>query len=288
MAVITNTTVTTDVAPAISIDLVNNLEKNIQSLMELLGVTDMEPVAEGNTIKIYSTSVGTIPSQVNEGDEIPLTKVTLAEGTPVVMSLKKYRKLVTAEAIQKVGREKAIYNTDRALIGAVRGDIKSDFFTALNTGTGTATAGATLQAQLANNWGAMQVFYKDYGDVNPVHFVNPADVASYLGSHTITVEDRFGFRYVEDFLGLGTVIFAPEITAGKVVSTAQENLRGFYVPANGSVGQEFELETDESGLVGITHGRVLERASIQSLIMTGVRFFPEVLAGVIKGTITSN
>ena len=288
MAVITNTIVTTDVAPAISIDLVNNLEKNINSLMELLGVTDLQPIAEGNTIKVYSEAVGARPAQVAEGDEIPLTNVDLIEGTPIVMALKKYRKLVTAEAIQKVGREKAIYATDRALIGAIRGDIKSDFFTALATGTGTSTAGSTLQAQLANNWASMQVFYKEYGDVNPVHFVNPADVASYLGNHQITVEDRFGFRYVEDFMGLGTVIFAPEVSQGDVISTAQENLRGYYVPANGSVGQEFELETDETGMVGITHGRVLERASIQSLIMTGVRFFPEVLAGVIKGTIANS
>jgi len=285
MAVITNTTVSTDVAPAISIDLVNNLEKNISSLMELLGVTDLQPVAEGNTIKIYSTTVGTIPAQVAEGDEIPLTKVTLAEGTPITMTLKKYRKLVTAESIQKVGREKAIYDTDRALVGAVRGDIKSDFFTALNTGTGTATAGSNLQTQLANNWGAMQVFYKDYGDVAPVHFVNPLDVATYLGTAQISTQNAFGFTYVEDFLGLGTVIMDASVTAGKVFSTAQENLRGYYVPANGSVGQEFELETDETGMVGITHGRVLERASIQSLLMTGVRFFPEVASGVIKGTI---
>lgn len=285
MAVITNTIVTTDVAPAISIDMVNNLSMSIRSLMEVLGVVDLEPIAEGNTIKIYSTSVGQPPAQVAEGDEIPLTAVDLVEGTPITMTLKKYRKLVTAEAIQKTGRERAIYKTDEALIGAIRGDIKGDFFTAVKGGTGTATAGANLQAQLAQNWGAMQVFYKDYGDVNPVHFVNPLDVADYLGSASITTQEAFGFRYVEDFLGLGTVVMSADIDKGDVYSTAQENLRGYYVPANGSVGQEFELTSDETGMVGITHGRVLERASIQSLLMTGVRFFPEVANGIIKGTI---
>lgn len=285
MAVITNTIVTTDVAPAISIDMVNNLSMSIRSLMEVLGVVDLEPIAEGNTIKIYSTSVGQPPAQVAEGDEIPLTAVDLVEGTPIMMTLKKYRKLVTAEAIQKTGRERAIYKTDEALIGAIRGDIKGDFFTAVKGGTGTATAGANLQAQLAQNWGAMQVFYKDYGDVNPVHFVNPLDVADYLGSASITTQEAFGFRYVEDFLGLGTVVMSADIDKGDVYSTAQENLRGYYVPANGSVGQEFELTSDETGMVGITHGRVLERASIQSLLMTGVRFFPEVANGIIKGTI---
>jgi len=287
MAVIDNTILTTDVAPAISIDMVNNLSMSIRSLMEVLGVVDLEPIAEGNTIKIYSTSVGQPPAQVAEGDEIPLTAVDLVEGTPITMTLNKYRKLVTAEAIQKVGRERAIYKTDEALIGAVRQAIKGAFFTAINAeGSSTAEPKANLQAQLASNWGTMQGIYHEYGDVNPVHFVNPLNVADYLGTANITTQDAFGFRYVEDFLGLGTVVISPYVTLNNVISTAKENLRGYYVPANGSVGQEFELTSDESGLVGITHGRVLERASIQSLLMTGVRFFPEVATGIIKGTIT--
>lgn len=287
MAVITGTTVSTDIAPAISIDLVNELHNSYKALAEILGITRMDAVNEGNTIKVYKSSIkGNIPAQVNEGDVVALTE-TQRTSTDITMALKKYRKLTTAEAIQKSGRENAIYDTDRALIRAVRAGVKSDFNTFLATGTGTATAGATLQAQLANNWNALQTYFED-ADVEPVHFVSSTDVAGYLGTASITLQTEFGMSYVENFLGLGTLFIIPSLTAGTVISTAKENLHCAYVPANGAIGQEFELTSDETGLVGITHGRVLERASIETLLLTGAKFYAEELAGVVKGIISSN
>lgn len=286
MAVLDNTVTTTDVAPEISIDLVSNLVRNIRSLQEILGVVDMIPMTAGTQIKVYNTTVGTLNPQPAEGDIIPLTDVTLAEADPIVIDFQLYRKLVTAQAIQKSGRQRAIYDTDRALIGAVRGNVKTNLYTSLGNGTGTTPSGATLQAVLANAWASLHTFYEDY-DVSPVHFVNPTDVAGYLGNAPITTQTAFGFDYVEDFLGLGTVIFAPNVTAGTVISTAKENLRGAFIPANGEVGQEFDLTSDETGLVGITHGRVLERGSIESMILSGVMFFAENYAGVFKGTISA-
>lgn len=285
MALISGTVVTTDVAPEISINLASDLHQSYRKLAEILGVTRMDAVPEGGSVTVYASKLkGSKPSQVAEGVEIGLTEIQRT-GTPVSMTLKKYRKLVTAEAIQKTGRDVAIYDTDRALIQEVRKDVKADFFTAILAGTGTATAGATLQAQLANNWSALETYYDD-SDVEPVHFVNPADVATYLGSASITLQNAFGMSYVEDFLGLGTLIISPSVTATKVVSTAKQNLHCAYVPANGAIGQEFDMTTDETGLVGITHGRNLERASIESLLITGVKFFAEEGAGVIIGTVT--
>ena len=284
MAVLDNTILTSDVAPAISIDLVTNLSENIRSLQELLGIVDMIPMAAGTQIKTYTTTVGDLNKQEDEGDIIPLTKVTLAEADPIVLDFDLYRKLVTAQDIQKVGRERAIYDTDRALIGAVRGAVKGNFYASLENATGVTPAGDTFQKTLANAWSALHVFWEDY-DVSPIHFVNPLDVAEYLGSAQITVQNAFGFDYVEDFLGLGTVVFSANVEQGTVYSTARENLRGAYVPANGEVGQEFELTTDESGLVGITHGRHLGRGSIESMLACGVKFFAENLAYVFKGTI---
>lgn len=283
MAVITNTTITTDVAPEISFDISTQLSEGYRKLAEILGVSRMDAVPEGSAIKVYKSAVkGAVGAQVGEGDVINLTEVERV-ATPYTMGLKKYRKLVTAEAIQKSGREVAIYDTDRALISAIRKEVKADFFSFIATGTGTATAGTNLQTQLANNWAGLQTYFEDE-DVEPVHFVNPADVATYLGTAQITMQSDFGFSYVENFLGLGTVIIANGVTAGNVYSTAKENLHCAYVPANGSVGQEFELTADESGLVGVTHDRVNDRASIGSLMMTGVKFFAEDLAGVIKGS----
>lgn len=283
MPVLAQTTITTDVAPEISYDISSQLSEGYRKLAEILGVSRMDAVPEGSAIKVYKSAVkGKIGTQVGEGDVINLTEVERV-ATPYTMGLKKYRKLVTAEAIQKSGREVAIYDTDRALISAIRKEVKADFFSFIATGTGTATAGTNLQTQLANNWAGLQTYFEDE-DVEPVHFVNPADVATYLGTAQITMQSDFGFSYVENFLGLGTVIIANGVTAGNVFSTAKENLHCAYVPANGSVGQEFELTADESGLVGVTHDRVNDRASIGSLMMTGVKFFAEDLAGVIKGS----
>lgn len=44
------TTMASDVAPAISVDLASNLSEGIRSLQEILGVTDMQAMAEGTTV----------------------------------------------------------------------------------------------------------------------------------------------------------------------------------------------------------------------------------------------
>lgn len=283
MAVLDNTITTTDVAPAISIDLIENLTSNIRSLQEILGVVDFIPVSVGTQIKRYTETVGTLNKQATEGDIIPLTEVVQEEADPIVVDFDLYRKMTTAQAIQKSGRQRAIYDTDRAVISEIRKAVKSNFFTYLADGTGAAS-GDTLQAALANAWGEMEVFFADY-DVTPIYFLNPKDVAAYLGTAQITMQSAFGFTYVEAFLGLGDAIFSPEVPEGTFYATAKENLRGALVPANGEVGQEFDLTSDETGLVGITHGRVLDRGSIETLLLCCVLFFAENVAGVFKGTI---
>ena len=280
------TTVANDVAPAISVDLASNLSEGIRSLAEILGVNDMYAMSAGTLVNIYkSKTKGSLRKQPASGETVPLTEVERTAVSPE-LSLDFYRKVVTAQAIQKAGRENALYDTDRALIGAIRKSIKASFFTAISAGTGTVTAQTTFQKQLAQAWSAVHTYFEDV-DSEPVHFVNPADVADYLGTATITTQNAFGFDYVEDFLGLGTVIFSASVTKGTVISTAKANLRGAYVPANGEVGTEFGMTADESGLVGICHKVNTSMAGIESLFMTGVKFYAEDLAGVFKGTMTA-
>lgn len=278
------TTVASDVAPAISVDLASNLTAGIRSLQEVLGITDMQAMAEGTTVDIYKSSVkGSLRKQSASGETVPLTETQRTKVATATLALDFYRKIVTAQAIQKVGRENALYDTDRALIGAIRKAIKADFYTMLATGTGTVTSQTTFQKQLAQAWSAVHTHFEDI-DSAPVHFVNPADVADYLGTASITTQNAFGFDYVEDFLGLGTVIFSADVDAGSVISTAKENLRAVYVPANGAVGQEFGMNSDESGLVGICHKVNTSMAGIESLFMTGIKFYPEDIAGVFIGS----
>lgn len=280
----TNTTLSTDLEPAISIDFTSRISSNIDELRELLGVSELIPMAAGTEIKIYEMKRVNTPAQVGEGETIPLTEITRKLKDTITLDLDKYRKNTTAEAIQKVGRSLAVNQTDEKLISEIQKDIKKSFYTTLATGTGTAT-GTNLQITLANLWAKLQTRYEDM-DVSPIYFINPQDVADYLGTAQIDMQTAFGFTYIENFLGLGTAIISPQVTAKTVYATAKENLNGAYVPVSGDVAQTFSLTYDETGTIGMTHQMKTDNATIDTLIMSCVKFFPEYADGVFKGTIS--
>lgn len=280
----TNINTAADLTPGISIDFVSRFTSNIQELQKVLGITEMESMAAGTAIKIYKMEVGDIAEQVAEGETIGLTKVTRVLARTIDLVLNKYRRNTTAEAIQKHGRDMAINQCDEKLVAKIQKGIKQDFFDVLAGGTGEA-AGVGLQGTLANAWGKLNVAHEDEG-ATPVHFLNPLDVADYLGNAQITMQNAFGLSYVENFLGLGTVIVSPRVTKGKTISTAKENLHGAFIPANsGDVARTFGLTSDSTGLVGMTHQPVTGNATVDTLMMSGVVFYPEFLDKVIVGTI---
>ncbi len=277
------TTTTADMAPAISVDFTSRISKNIVELQKLLGITDLIPMSAGTDIKIYKWDVGELADQVEEGKTIGLTKVRRTLANTISLALDKYRRNTTAETIQKVGRDIAINQSDEKLVGKVQKETKKSLYAALKKGSGTVT-GATLQAVLANLWAKLQEYYEDE-DVTPVYFINQQDVADYLGTAQITMQTAFGFTYIENFLGLGTAIISPQVTAKNPIATAKENMRGAYVPMSGDVAQTFALMADSTGLVGMTHSINSRDASVDTLLMSCVKFFPEFEDGVFIGTI---
>ncbi len=277
------TTTTADMAPAISVDFTSRISKNIVELQKLLGITDLIPMSAGTDIKIYKWAVGDLADQVEEGKTIGLTKVTRKLANTISLALDKYRRNTTAETIQKFGRDIAINQSDEKLVGKVQKETKKSLYAALKKGSGTVT-GATLQAVLANLWAKLQEYYEDE-DVTPVYFINQQDVADYLGTAQITMQTAFGFTYIENFLGLGTAIISPQVTAKNPIATAKENMRGAYVPMSGDVAQTFALMADSTGLVGMTHSINSRDASVDTLLMSCVKFFPEFEDGVFIGTI---
>lgn len=280
------TIVTTDLDPAISIDLTAKMIAGINSLVAVLGITELEPVAAGSVLNIYKYSrKGDIPAQVGEGETIGLTEYQRKIVKSITMTLNKFRKKTTAEAIQRVGRGKAVNDTDNMLIRDVQKNVKTDFYSALTTGATTTTPTvAGLQGALAALWGDVNTYFADV-DATPVYFVNPLDVADYLANATITTQTAFGFKYVEDFLGLGTVILDAAVAAGNVYATAKENVRGAFVPAGGDVATAFGLTYDETGLVGMTHYITGENASLETLVLEGVALYTEDASGVFKAAI---
>lgn len=286
----TNLIKAVDLAKVREVDFVNLFtHNNLDKLIEVLGVTRKIPMMEGTTMYLYTTS-GTLQSgAVPEGEIIPLSKYAQTK-TPIgEITLKKWRKAASAESIKKSGYETAVRETDAALLRDVQAGVRSDFFTLLNgsiTGSTSAT-GVGLQAALAAAWGQLQVKFEDDA-AEAVYFVNPLDVATYLGGAQISTQTAFGLNYIENFLGLGTVILTSRVTAGTFIATAKQNLILYYLTMNGDIANAFQLTADETGYVGIKSGyQNEERAQIESLVMSGIQFFVEYAAGVVKGTITA-
>lgn len=286
----TNLIKATDLAKVREVDFVNLFTHNsLEKLIEVLGVTRKIPMMEGTTMYLYTVS-GTLQSgAVPEGEIIPLSKYAQTK-TPVgEITLKKWRKAASAESIKKSGYETAVRETDAALLRDVQAGVRSDFFTLLNGSiTGATTAsGVGLQDALAKAWGQLQVKFEDDA-AEAVYFVNPLDAADYLGAASISTQTAFGLNYIENFLGLGTVILTSRVTKGTFIATAKQNMVLYYLTMNGDIAQAFQLTADETGYVGIKSGyQNEERAQIESLVMSGIQFFVEYAAGVVKGTITA-
>lgn len=282
----TNVIKAAQMAKVREVDFVTQFSHNIlPKLMEALGVTRKIPMMEGTTMYMYKTT-GTLESgAVPEGEIIPLSQYQ-REKVPVgEITLKKWRKAATAEAIKKSGYQEAVRETDAKLLNDIQKGIRTDFFTFLTGLTGEAVTGTNLQAVLAGTWGKLQVLFEDDA-VAPVHFINPLTIADYLATASITVQTAFGMNYVQDFLGLGTVVMNSNIPEGKVYSTAKENLILYYLTMSGEIASAFQLTADATGYVGIKSGyQNEERAQIESLVMSGMSFLVDYADGVVVGTI---
>lgn len=263
---------------------------SLAKLIEVLGVTRKIPMMEGTTMYVLTTT-GELANNGNvaEGEVIPLSHFEQTK-TPVgEITLKKWRKGVSAEAIKKSGYQSAVRDTDAKLLSLVQNGVRTDLFGFLNgTITGsTAVTGEGLQKALAAAWGQLQVLFED-DTAQAVYFVNPLDVADYLGGAPISTQTAFGMNYIENFLGLGTVIMSNRITQGTFVATAKENFIMYYLTMNGDIADAFKLTADELGYIGINSGyQNNERAQIESLVMSGIQFLVEYASGVVKGTITT-
>ena len=56
---------------------------------------------------------------------------------------------------------------------------------------------------------------------------------------------------------------------------------------SGSLGQAFNLTTDETGLIGIVHDAKTENASVETMAMTASVVYPERLDGIVVATISA-
>ena len=274
-----------DLARVREIDFTLMFTESLRKLTEALGVTRKVAKQAGTVLKTYKAT-GTLENgAVAEGETIPLSKYTTEAVNYGEITLKKWRKATSAEAIIERGYDQAVGMTTARMLKDVQKAIRKDFFTFLGTGTGTAT-GAGLQAALAQTWGKLQTLFED-DDIQAVHFINPLDIADYLATATITTQTAFGMTYIEDFLGMGKVFMNSSVPKGTIYSTAQDNLVLYYVPVNGAdLNEAFSFTSDETGYIGIHEEPDYTNMTASDTVVNGMTLFAERLDGVVKTTIT--
>lgn len=273
-----------DLARAREIDFTFRFNDGIRKLIEALGVTRKIPKVAGTTLKAYKAQGVLQSGTVAEGDLIPLSKYETVPVSFQEITLKKWRKATSAEAIVERGYDQAHNMTLDALLKDIQKGIKTDFFNFLATGTGEAS-GATFQAAIAQTWGQLQVLFEDT-DVEAVYFMNQEDVADYLSTANITLQTAFGMTYVENFIGLGTVIFNSNVPKGTIYGTAKENIILYYIPVNGAdLNEAFDFTTDATGYIGIHENAVYNNMTDEDIAISGIVLFAERLDGVVVGTI---
>ena len=273
-----------DLARAREIDFTLSFSESIKKLMEALGVTRKVAKQAGTVLKTYKATGTLEDGKVGEGETIPLSKYEVEPVSYKELTLMKWRKATSAEAIVERGYDQAVGMTTDRMLKDVQKVIRNNFFTFLGTGTGTAT-GTGLQAALAAAWGQLQVLFED-NDIQAVYFINPLDIAAYLGTAQITTQTAFGMTYIENFLGMGTVIMNSGVPQGKIYATAKENVVLYYIPVNGADLQEaFTFTADETGYVGIHEQPDYSNMTAADTVVSGIELFAERLDGVVVGSI---
>lgn len=276
-----------------SADLVRAREKefvylfgdSLKKLLEALGVTRKIAKQAGFTLKAYKATGTLEDGNVAEGELIPLSKYKTEAVAFDEITLKKWRKATSAEAIIEKGYDQAVEMTTDAMLKDVQKGVRTEFFNFLATGTGEAT-GANFQATLAQAWGQLQVLFEDDA-IEAVYFMNPLDVADYLATAQISTQTAFGMTYVKDFLGLGTVIFNSSVPQGKVYATAKNNIVLYYIPVNGAdLNEAFSFTSDQTGLIGIHETPDYTNMTASDTVVSGLVLFAERLDGIVVGSIT--
>lgn len=292
MAAKTNLTMTANVVVAArEIDFVTRFQNNWEALREIMGI--MRPIrkAPGTVLKSKTASITLQSGAVAEGDEIPYSQATVTETPYADMTIEKYAKAVSIEAIKDHGYDAAVALTDDAFLNELQSNVMNRFYSYLLTGTLTASY-SDFQMALAMARGSVLNKFKGMHKTvtEVVGFVNIMDFYSYVGAADITVQTQFGLTYVSNFLGYRTIFLCAdgEIPQGKVVAVPRENINLYYVDPSDSdfsrAGLVYTTE-GETPLIGFHTEGNYSHAVSESFAIMGLTLFAEYLDGIAVVTV---
>lgn len=275
------------------IDFVTRFERNWEHLRKILGI--MRPIKKTPGAVLKSKyAEGTLQNgNVGEGEEIPYSKFVIKEKPYAEMTIEKYAKAVSIEAIKDHGYENAVQMTDDEFLFQLQTNVTERFYNYLKTGTLSFTE-TTFQMALAMAKGRVENKFKQMhrNVTGVVGFVNILDVYEYIGAAEISIQNQFGFQYLKDFLGFNTIFLLSdsEIPRGTVIATPVENIVLYYVDPNESdfarAGLVYTV-SGETNLIGFHTQGNYHTAVSESFAIMGLTLFAEYIDAVAVGTINA-
>ena len=266
-------------------DFVTVFNDNWEALRRIMGI--MRPIRKTPGTKLVSNKAKvTLQDSVGEGEEIPYS---LAEVEPVAyqdLTIEKYAKAVSIEAVAKHGAAVAVQKTDDEFRNELQKKVLVRFYTFLNTGALT-SAYSTWQMALAmakgNVLDKFQKMRKTVTDV--VGFCNIIDAYEYIGGANITVQTAFGLNYIENFMGYSTLFLMsePDIARGTVIAVPVENIDLYYIDPSDSdfaqLGLNYTVQ-GETNLIGFHANGNYNTAVGESFAIMGMALWAEYLDGI--------
>lgn len=274
------------------VDFVTSFGSDLSALTEVLGIA--QPIRKPNGTTLVGKKVtGTLQSgNVPEGAEIPFSQFSVVPVEYGPITIQKYAKAVTIEAIAEDGVETSVGTTDEEFKQQLIGEVLAPMYNALLSGTLTSQE-TTWQMAVAMSIGRVKdVFKKMHKAATGVAvFVNTLDVYSYLGGAQIQTGTAFGMDYVENWLGADIVFFSSEIPQGRVIATPVNNMKVYYVDPGDSEFSQAGLPytTDiQVPYIGFHTEGNYRRAQSESFAIMGISIFFEFLDAVAVITVADS
>lgn len=266
------------------IDFVTSFGKNMQALLDIMGITRMIKKENGSALKTKKVT-GTLESgDVAEGDEIPMSRYTVEETVFDSIKIEKYRKGVSLEAIAERGYDAAVELTDEEFKSDLQNKVLDKFYTQLKMGSLVGHE-ATWQMAFAMAIGKVKDKFETMKRTatGVAVWVNTLDVYKYVGAADITLQTAFGMQYIKNFLGADVVFISSQIPENTVIATPLNNLSAYYVdPADSEfVKAGLAYTTDpETGFIGFHAQGNYEHAISDMFAIMGIRLFAEFMDAI--------
>lgn len=286
-----NLTKTTDITiKAREVDFVTSFAKNWTALREVLGIMNPIRKAPGTQLVSSKATVTLESGDVAEGEAIPYSQAKIVPVTYEDLKIQKWAKAVSIEAVEKYGAAVAVQMTDEEFRNELQGNVMSDFYTFLQTGTLTSTED-TFQMGIAMAIGQVtDKFKKMHRDsTSVVVFVNTLDAYRYLGAAQVTIQTANGLTYIENFLGAQTVILSSEIPEGKIIATPVKNIVLYYIDPGDSEFSQLGLDytvSGETNLIGFHANGNYSTAVGESFALMGMKLWAEYIDAIAVITVS--